>query len=108
MSEQFTIRETEFFRWAYSLLVVLAKEELKKAHNDDGEWPMRQEWSQLGGTSRSVFLHRAREAAGIPHDEFLQVIRNGQVDVEDLYDDELADIIKDGYVDVDYEGEDNG
>ena len=88
MNEQLTERETTFFRWAYSLLVTLAKEELKKAQNDDGEWPMRQEWSQLGASSRSIFLFRAREAAGIPDKEFLQIIRAGLVDVDDLYEGE--------------------
>ena len=50
-----------------------------------GEWPAQEEWDDLGGTSKSTFLHRARDRAGIPHDKFLAGIRDGKYDVDDIY-----------------------
>ena len=80
--------EERNFRWAYAALVELAKVCLDKANAEaePGAWPAQQEWDDLGSTSKSAFLHEAREMAGIPHDEFLEGIRSGAYDVDDLFD----------------------
>ena len=80
--------EERNFRWAYMLLLELAKIELDVVNSEaePGEWPCGQEWDDLAGTSKSTFLHRARERVGIPHHEFLDGIRSGKYEVEDLYD----------------------
>ena len=70
------------FRWAYALLVELAKVELEAANAECGKaWPAGQEWEDLGATSKSEFLFRARDRVGIPHDEFLEGVRSGEYDV---------------------------
>lgn len=76
------------YRWAYALLVELAKVELDIANSEaqPGEWPAGQDWAGLGGTSKSAFLQRARDRAGIDHDEFLAPVRHGLVDIEDLFE----------------------
>jgi len=80
--------EERNFRWAYALLVELAKVCLDKVNSEAelGAWPAQQEWDDLGPTSKSTFLRQAREMAGIPHDEFLEGIRSGAYDVDDLFD----------------------
>lgn len=79
-------REIELYRMAYAAHVALAKMLLDAAANDRGEWPGRQTWADINGTSRSIFLRKAREASGLSdHDAFLEPIRSGAVDVEDLY-----------------------
>ena len=84
-------KEERNFRWTYSLLIELAKEELSKANEECGkdEWPAGQEWHHLVPTSHSIFLRRARERAGIDHDEFLAPIRNLEYDIADIYDKHL-------------------
>lgn len=81
-------REERNFRWAYALLVELAKVCLDKANAEaePGAWPAGQEWDGLGGSSKSTFLREAREMAGIPHEEFLEGIRKGFYEVDDLFD----------------------
>lgn len=81
-------KEERNFRWAYALLVELAKVCLDKANTEaePGAWPAGQEWDDLSGTSKSVFLHQARDMAGIPHEEFLAGIRAGEYEVDDLFD----------------------
>lgn len=82
--------EERNFRWAYRLLIALAKRCLADANRDrdhPSDWPVGQDWSELGATSRSVFLRKAREEAGISHDEFLGPIRDGTYDIDDIYDD---------------------
>ena len=81
-----TVEETNF-RWAYAAIVELAKIELEIENSvaAPGEWPAGQDWDGLGGSSKSIFLHRARERVGIPHDKFLAGIRNGKYDVDDIY-----------------------
>lgn len=61
--------------WMVRALVTLAKRELADANATCGEcWPAGQEWHELGNTSQHAFMHRAREAAGIPHDEYRALI----------------------------------
>lgn len=80
------------FRWAYKLLLALAKRCLKERNEAlvrDGEpntWPAGQEWHEMVGSSHSVFLHIARDEAGIDRDEFLAQVRSGRYDVDDLYE----------------------
>jgi hypothetical protein len=79
------------FRWAYALLLELAKEELAKANAEVAgtrNWPGGQQWNELVGSSHAVFLRKARERAGIPHDEFLAVVRGEEYgeDAEKIYD----------------------
>jgi len=81
--------EERNFRWAYQLLLALAKRRLKDANDErehPNDWPAGQEWDELSGSSQKTFLRGAREEAGIPHEEFLALIRSGEYDVEDLYD----------------------
>lgn len=85
----YTPDELRNFRWAYQLLVALAIRILDeyKQTCEPGEWPGDQDWEDLVDSSRSVFLHKAREEARISHDEFLVYIRAGMGDeVVDIYD----------------------
>jgi hypothetical protein len=80
--------EERNFRWAYALLVELAKVCLDKANAEakPGYWPAQQEWHELSSSSKATFLREARELAKIPLDEFLEGIRSGAYDVDDLFD----------------------
>ena len=79
--------DTRLFRWLYAAVVNVAKDELRQANEGCGtNWPMGQTWEQLGGSSRGTFMHAARERLGIPHDEFLAIVRSGAVDVEEIFD----------------------
>lgn len=81
--------EERNFRWAYQLLLALAKRRLADSNANlefPDDWPGGQEWHEMVGSSHSIFLNAARDEAGIPHEEFLELIRNGTYDVEDLYD----------------------
>lgn len=61
--------------WLVRALVTLAKRELADANATCGEcWPAGQEWHELGHTSQHAFMHRAREASGIPHVEYRELI----------------------------------
>lgn len=83
-----------FFRWAYALLVELAVVELERMNSErtaENNWPAGQEWDDINGSSRSIFLRMAREKAGIDNDEFLAVVRSGRFDVDDLYERKALD-----------------
>lgn len=85
---------TQNFRWAYQLLLALAKRRLAEANanlSDPDEWPAGQEWHEMVGSSHSIFLRGARAEAGIPNDAFIELIRAGEYDVDDLYDATLND-----------------
>lgn len=80
------------FRRQYVVVLLQAKGRLRLMNElvgQSGEWPAGQEWASLGGSSRAVFMREAREVLGIDDDTFLEPIREGRVDVQDLY--ELAD-----------------
>lgn len=67
------------FRWLYAAVVNLAIRKLEEANAKavgPEDWPMGQTWTQLGGTSRSTFMDRARAELGIPRDEFLELVRS--------------------------------
>lgn len=74
--------EERNFRWAYAALIELAKVCLEEARDpeDPHEWPGTQPWDELSSTSQAIFLRAARDKAGIPHEAFLEGIRNGWYD----------------------------
>ena len=79
--------EERNFRWAYQLLMALAKRCLAETNTsleDKREWPAGQEWDELVGSSQSIFLRQARDEAGIDHDEFLAPLRSSKYNVDDL------------------------
>lgn len=82
---------TQYFRWAYQLLLALAKRRLadanaeNEAKGEPNNWPAGQEWHEMVGSSHSIFLRGARNEAGIPEDAFMAVIRSLEIDVDDLY-----------------------
>jgi len=79
-------KEERNYRWAYRLLLALAVRCLHDAQNSNNEWPGEQEWFDLVGSSQAIFLKKAREEAGIMnHKEFLEPIRSGKYDVDDLW-----------------------
>lgn len=87
--DTYTPNELRNFRWAYQFLVALAIRILEdeKRTAEPGDWPGDMDWTELADSSRSVFLHKAREEAGVSHDEFLAYIRAGMGDeVADIYD----------------------
>lgn len=70
-------------KWLVRAIVALAKRELADLNAVCGDsWPAGQEWHDLVGSSQSILMHRARERAGIPHDEYLEFIR--AVDDDDI------------------------
>lgn len=77
-----SVQEVRNFHYAYRLLIAFAKH----LCSDDGHI-----WTELGSTSRSIYLIRARDAAHIDHDEFLTHIRDGAYHVDDLYEGENDD-----------------
>lgn len=82
-------RATRNFRWAYQLLLALAKRRLADANADresENDWPAGQRWHEMVGTSHSIFLRGAREEAGIPEEAFMGIIRSLECDVDDLYE----------------------
>ncbi|MCP4394869.1 MAG: hypothetical protein GY804_11485 [Alphaproteobacteria bacterium] len=83
----------KIFKWAYRLLLALAIRNLEDANisrGDENNWPAGQKWHQLVGSSHGVFFRKAREEAGIfEHAEFLEYIRSGKVNVNDIYDEAI-------------------
>ena len=75
-------------KWLVRALVTLAKRHLADANGTPealaGEWPAGQEWNELGHTSQHSFMHRAREEAGIPHDEYRALIEAATMDSDEL------------------------
>lgn len=75
------------FRWAYAAVCALAVKLLAEDNRTCGKnWPAGQSWDDLGGSSKSAYLHRARELAGIPHADFLAVVRADSDAIEDIYE----------------------
>lgn len=83
---------TRYFRWAYAAVVALAKDELEVANAaaEPGEWPAQQAWEGLGGSSKEVFMRRARARVGIDHEAFLAPVRDGSIDVDNLFNGEVS------------------
>lgn len=72
------VQEALNFEYAYRLCVAFAK------HLATAD---KKVWADMGNSSRSVYMHLARESAGIDHDDFLLHVRDGGYDVDDIYDD---------------------
>lgn len=84
----------KYYRWSYQLMVAFAKELLKRMNEErkhENDWPAGSKWEGLGNSSKSVFLRKARELAGINHDEYLKPVREGKYDVELLFSDNRND-----------------
>ena len=75
-------------KWLVRALVTLAKRHLADANATPevqaGEWPAGQEWNELGNTSQHSFMRRAREEAGIPHEEYRALIEAATMESGDL------------------------
>lgn len=73
---------------AMRALVALAKRCLADANKGCGDnWPARQSWRDLCGSSQGAFLQIARDEAGIDHASYKAMIRNAErnpADGEDL------------------------
>ena len=89
-------RET-LWRWCYALLLAGAKAELARENGElreagtPNDWPAQQEWPELVGSSRALFLSRIRKVAGVDHDTFLAYVRGERgaecaAIAEDLYE----------------------
>jgi len=75
------------FLWLYRTLIIRAKRILAEDNaklENPRDWPCGQAWEQLVSTSKSIFMHKAREEAGIPHDEFLKVVREWPYSVKGM------------------------
>lgn len=75
-------------KWLLRALVALAKRSLAEANATPevqaGEWPAGQEWHELGHTSQHAFMHRAREEAGIPHEDYRALIEAATMGSDEL------------------------
>ena len=74
---------SEGCRNCYALAVKLLADDNRTCGDN---WPAGQSWDDLGGSSKSVYLHRARELAGIPHADFLAIVRADSDAIEDIYE----------------------
>lgn len=62
----------------FRALVALAKRNLADANanrEDERSWPAGQEWTDLAGSSQAIFMARARDEAGIPHDAYRELVQ---------------------------------
>jgi hypothetical protein len=87
-------REAKFFQWAYAGVVCLAQILLQEANEqlaDENDWPAHQKWDELNGSSRSIFLRKARKILGIPDDEFLLIVRSSDVEIDDIYNTDFSE-----------------
>lgn len=87
--DRYYIQRNLYFRWAYQFLLALAKRHLAQMNaerEDPKNWPAGQEWYECNSSSHSIFLRAARAEADVPDDEFLEVVRSGVIDVDDLYE----------------------
>jgi hypothetical protein len=71
----------DLWRWCYALnqagaqlALALDNAENREAGTSN-EWPAQQEWTELVSSSHSVFMHRVRDRAFVPHDAFLAYVR---------------------------------
>lgn len=75
-------------KWLLRSLITLAKRHLAEANKTpeviNGDWPAGQEWNELVHTSQHIFMHRAREEAGIPHDAYRAMIEKSVMEDDDL------------------------
>lgn len=85
-------RERLYFRWAYALNIELAKCILaeRNAVAEPGCWPAGQSWSDLGASSREIFLRLARERAGVNAEAMRIVVNAGEIELDDIFEERLA------------------
>lgn len=84
--------EKEFIA-QYKKVVAKARRELAKDNKTCGDnWPAGQLWVDLGGSSRAIFMTKARKALGIDEESFKATVRkwpysdSGWEDIEKIYD----------------------
>lgn len=74
------LRTTPTLLWFWEMLyrsqLALGKKLLAERNSSRTEWPGGQTWSELGDSSRSLFLGHARTLAGIPHETYLDLLRD--------------------------------
>jgi len=74
--------ERKLFRWLYRSQEAFAKHILKKMNEDmkrkwqEKYWPAQQEWDGMVGSSHAIFMRKARQKARIPHEPYLNILRN--------------------------------
>lgn len=73
-----TDREKWLWRMLYKSQVALAKRVLSDMNDTDdakdGCWPCGMGWHQCNGSSHAIFFRKAREAAGIDHGAYLELL----------------------------------
>ncbi len=70
------MEENEFLE-LYAKVVLKATELLIRKNEICGEdWPAGQQWDQLGGSSKAIFMKEAREELLIDNDRFLARVRH--------------------------------
>lgn len=59
-------------RWLYKAIITLAEDELRLLFSDttSDEWPMSEEWEDMGNTSRHSLIDLALKRLGIPREDF--------------------------------------
>lgn len=91
----------EAFLDVYAGVVVKAKELLVKANHTrptPDEWPAGQKWTELAGTSKSIFMSKARAILGIDEESFLKTARiwpysaEGMDELNRLFSGEAGDV----------------
>ena len=81
------------FRWAYTAVVYLAQILLQGSNDsreNENDWPAGQTWDEINQSSREIFLRKARSILSISHDEFLEPIRSGEIDVDEIFNTNFA------------------
>lgn len=84
--------EEEFIR-QYKKVVARARRCLAKDNKTCGDnWPAGQSWWDLAGSSRAIFMTRARKELGIDEETFKATVRkwpysdSGWEEIEKIYD----------------------
>lgn len=76
-----TETEKQLWGWLWKSQLELAKKLLKETNENlvkegrEGDWPAMQEWDDMVGSSHAIFLRSARELSCIPHEPYLQILR---------------------------------
>lgn len=87
-----SLKEDEFLK-LYAKVVDLAKAYLDETNKTCGDdWPAGSKWDQLAGSSKAIFMTRARKCLLISDEMFLAVIRNwpytesGEIRMQRIFD----------------------
>lgn len=82
---------TVAFVACYRALLALAKRKLADAKAENkrrGEsdcWPKDMEWSDMVGSSHSIFMRQAREEAGVDHEWYNRELEKNEEHVASIY-----------------------